>query len=70
MPLYKAVPIMMGKGNKELLGAPFILCYNFIIFEIWEERPLFAKISDASLPGIDGQIIDVKVDMLLGADRL
>ena len=42
---------------------PLILCYNFLIFETWEGRPLFAKTYGATTLGIDGRIIDVEVDV-------
>ena len=51
---------------KESLGNFSILCYNFLIFETWEGRPLFAKTYGATTLGIDGRIIDVEVDVSPG----
>ena len=42
------------------------MCYNFLIFETWEGRPLFAKTYGATTLGIDGRIIDVEVDVSPG----
>ena len=42
------------------------MCYNFLIFETKEGRPLFAKTYGATTLGIDGRIIDVEVDVSPG----
>ena len=45
----------------------FYQCFhNFLIFETWEGRPLFAKTYGATTLGIDGRIIDVEVDVSPG----
>ena len=48
---------------------PPFLCYNFLIFETWEGRPLFVKTYGATTLGIDGRIIDVEVDVSPGLPR-
>ena len=42
------------------------MCYNFLIFETWEGRPLFSKTYGATTLGIDERIIDVEVDVSFG----